>query len=199
MVILIIFNIILFVLLIILIVFQFKAISDILKSEFRDPTTKIMWLLAVIFGSIVGVVFYNKYGKKQKINYESELNLNADNNYAKNQNAFNLNSIKNTPNILCPNCNNNITENDIFCNRCGTNVQSYIKLSLLANCPSCRNHINSNDIFCSNCGFNIKEHKLSMQNTSLENKISNNNSCLKCGNKHSPGDKFCENCGNKLI
>lgn len=41
------------------------AIIDIINNDFRD-NNKLFWVLVIIFTSLIGVLFYYKYGTKQK-------------------------------------------------------------------------------------------------------------------------------------
>ena len=43
------------------------ALIDILKSDFKDSTNKIVWLLVVFFLYALGVLLYYLIGRKQKI------------------------------------------------------------------------------------------------------------------------------------
>ncbi len=43
------------------------TLIDILKSEFTNSINKIIWLIAVIFLPILGIILYFFIGKKQKI------------------------------------------------------------------------------------------------------------------------------------
>ena len=43
------------------------AILDIIKSEFRDQTMKIVWLLVVIFLSLLGMILYFAVGRGMRI------------------------------------------------------------------------------------------------------------------------------------
>jgi cytochrome bd-type quinol oxidase subunit 2 len=42
------------------------TLIDILKSEFTNSIDKLVWLIAVIFLPILGIVLYFFIGKKQK-------------------------------------------------------------------------------------------------------------------------------------
>jgi uncharacterized membrane protein YhaH (DUF805 family) len=44
----------------------FRALIDILKSEFKD-NNKLIWLLTVILVPFIGAIVYFAIGKKQKI------------------------------------------------------------------------------------------------------------------------------------
>ena len=48
-------------------VFWIIELVDILRREFRDPTMKIVWLVVVFFGHIVGALLYFFIGKQQGI------------------------------------------------------------------------------------------------------------------------------------
>ena len=47
--------------------FFIYVLVDILKSEFTNSINKIIWLIAVIFLPILGIVLYFFIGRKQKI------------------------------------------------------------------------------------------------------------------------------------
>jgi len=43
------------------------AIVDIVNSRFRDDTTKIIWILLVIFIPFIGTILYYFVGREQRI------------------------------------------------------------------------------------------------------------------------------------
>ena len=43
------------------------ALIDILKSEFKEPINKIIWLLVVFFLYFLGVLLYYFIGRDQKV------------------------------------------------------------------------------------------------------------------------------------
>ncbi len=47
--------------------FYIYILIDILKSEFVNSINKLIWLIAVIFLPLIGVILYLFVGKKQKI------------------------------------------------------------------------------------------------------------------------------------
>jgi len=53
------------------IVLWFIVFIDILKSDFRGGSDKIVWLLIVIFVPFLGVILYFAIGKNQKIDKQS--------------------------------------------------------------------------------------------------------------------------------
>jgi hypothetical protein len=155
----------------------------------------IVWAVILVFFFVVN---------KNSDNTNSNISINTD--FLNNLNLSNMISSNKKASITlnCPTCQNQLSENDVFCSSCGTNVQRYIQVTLLDNCPSCNNSITSSDVFCSGCGYNIQQYKQSYYSSSQEEKqtilLSNiQNNCSKCGNTHQVGDTFCENCGNKLI
>ena len=44
------------------------ALLDILKSEFKDGTTKLIWILIVLFAPVLGPLIYMVIGRNQKLN-----------------------------------------------------------------------------------------------------------------------------------
>ncbi len=42
------------------------ALLDILKSEFKDGTTKLIWILIVLFAPVLGPLIYMVIGRNQK-------------------------------------------------------------------------------------------------------------------------------------
>ena len=44
------------------------ALASILKSDFKDSTTKLIWILVVVFLPIIGSVLYFILGRNQRIN-----------------------------------------------------------------------------------------------------------------------------------
>ena len=50
------------------IVLWISALIDILKSDFRGGSDKIVWLLVVVFLPLLGAILYFTIGKNQKVN-----------------------------------------------------------------------------------------------------------------------------------
>jgi len=48
-------------------IFWLWALIDILKSDFRDSSNKIVWLLVVFFLYGLGALLYYFIGRKQKV------------------------------------------------------------------------------------------------------------------------------------
>jgi len=53
-------------LMILAIVLPIIALIDILRNDFKD-NNKLIWVLVILFTSLIGVLLYFKYGTKQKI------------------------------------------------------------------------------------------------------------------------------------
>ncbi len=49
------------------------ALVDILRSEFKIPSNKIIWLLMLMFIPFLGMIFYFVFGQKQKEEEEEEV------------------------------------------------------------------------------------------------------------------------------
>jgi uncharacterized membrane protein len=49
------------------VVFWIYTIVDIVRSKFKDETTKIAWLLITIFLGFIGAIIYSFLGKPSKI------------------------------------------------------------------------------------------------------------------------------------
>jgi hypothetical protein len=45
------------------------ALVDIVKSEFRSPNDKIVWVLIVLFATLIGAILYLAIGRRNKLNY----------------------------------------------------------------------------------------------------------------------------------
>lgn len=43
------------------------AVISLLRSEYRDSTTKLIWLIAILFLPFVGPVLYFLIGRKQRV------------------------------------------------------------------------------------------------------------------------------------
>jgi CDP-diglyceride synthetase len=43
------------------------ALISILRSDFRDSTTKLIWILVVMFMPIIGSILYVTIGREQRI------------------------------------------------------------------------------------------------------------------------------------
>ncbi len=54
------------------IVLWISALIDILKSDFRGGSDKIVWLLVVVFLPLLGAALYFIIGKNQKIDRQAE-------------------------------------------------------------------------------------------------------------------------------
>ena len=54
------------------IILWISALIDILKSDFRGGSDKIVWLLVVVFLPLLGAVLYFVIGKNQKIDRTAE-------------------------------------------------------------------------------------------------------------------------------
>jgi hypothetical protein len=53
------------------IVLWISTLIDILKSDFRGGSDKIVWLLVVVFVPLLGMILYFAIGKNQKIDKQS--------------------------------------------------------------------------------------------------------------------------------
>ena len=43
------------------------CLVDIIKSDFKDSTTKLLWALVVVFAPFIGSLIYLLLGKNQKV------------------------------------------------------------------------------------------------------------------------------------
>lgn len=50
-------------------VLQIIAIIDILRSNFKNDSDKIIWILVVVFLHLIGAILYFAIGGNQKIRY----------------------------------------------------------------------------------------------------------------------------------
>ena len=50
-----------------LVALPFIAIIDLVKGNFKDGTTKLIWLLIIIFAPILGSLIYFAVGRNQKV------------------------------------------------------------------------------------------------------------------------------------
>ena len=85
--------------------------------------------------------------------------------------------------MRCHICNNELNENDKFCNSCGAKVEEDNNEERCLNCDAV---LNPNDKFCSNCGsatLRTEEKK---------------EFCHICNSEVSTNDKFCLSCGARL-
>lgn len=48
-------------------IFWIKAIIEIANSQFTDGTSKIVWLLIVIFLGVIGLLLYYLIGRKNRV------------------------------------------------------------------------------------------------------------------------------------
>ena len=49
------------------VILQILAIIDIIRSEFRSPNDKIIWIVVCIFFSFIGPILYFVFGQDQKV------------------------------------------------------------------------------------------------------------------------------------
>ena len=90
----------------------------------------------------------------------------------------------------CKNCNNEIDEQDVYCDKCGQGILEEKEKK----CPECGNKIGKKDAFCQNCGTKLTPE---MTKEEINQKISNKR-CPNCNDKIIPGEKYCQKCGTKL-
>lgn len=43
------------------------AVVSLLRSEYRDSTTKLIWLIAILFVPLAGPILYYVIGRKQRV------------------------------------------------------------------------------------------------------------------------------------
>ncbi|MEP0714408.1 PLD nuclease N-terminal domain-containing protein [Algoriphagus sp.] len=43
------------------------CLVDILRSEFKDPNMKIIWIVIILFAQVIGAIVYLAMGKSTKI------------------------------------------------------------------------------------------------------------------------------------
>lgn len=166
---------------------------DIFGNKIGDGNIILIIDLIVIIGIILFFYLVNQTKTSENINE------NVSDTIKKVTELFSLNK-QTSVELLCPTCKNQLSNNDVFCSECGSNVKSYIHMATLSNCPNCNNNIEQNDIFCSECGYNLKKYKESEIQNIQSNQITVNNlnTCSRCASEYTLGDLFCENCGNKL-
>lgn len=58
---------ILLIMFVVLVALPFIAIIDLVKSNFKDGTSKLLWLLIIIFAPILGSLIYFAVGRNQKV------------------------------------------------------------------------------------------------------------------------------------
>tara|TARA_R110002051_G_scaffold156718_1_gene228435 strand:- start:165 stop:395 length:231 start_codon:yes stop_codon:yes gene_type:complete len=47
------------------------CLVDILRSEFKDPNMKIIWVVVILFAQVIGPIVYLGMGKSTKTTYTS--------------------------------------------------------------------------------------------------------------------------------
>jgi hypothetical protein len=50
-----------------LLVLWIVGIVDVASSNFRDDSTKVLWLMFIVFAPFIGIVLYMIIGRKQRI------------------------------------------------------------------------------------------------------------------------------------
>lgn len=50
-------------------ILQIVAIVDIVRSNFRNDSDKLIWILVVLFLNILGAILYFAIGSNQKVRY----------------------------------------------------------------------------------------------------------------------------------
>jgi len=48
------------------------AIVDILRSDFTDSTTKLIWLIVIVFLPVLGAILYLLIGRNQKVKHQRQ-------------------------------------------------------------------------------------------------------------------------------
>lgn len=113
--------------------------------------------------------------------------------------------------ISCPNCHAEISRNSLFCNHCGTKVQTEINRAseILGNsCAVCGSPMEEGQQFCSNCGnrvnpINVNEQTVAqsenMEKTDTTKEIETQSQiCPYCGAEVEEEQSFCIYCGKSL-
>jgi len=82
--------------------------------------------------------------------------------------------------MLCNVCDHELSENAIFCPKCGSPVEQLSDII----CPKCGGIVGSGDLFCLKCGCEINE--------------TNEVVCQKCNYTLLINAEFCPKCGQKI-
>jgi uncharacterized protein YdcH (DUF465 family) len=64
------------IIVIIVFVAWLSALIDILRSEFINPTNKVVWLIVIFIIPLLGSILYYIFGSSQKIGYKSNREMN---------------------------------------------------------------------------------------------------------------------------
>lgn len=60
-----------------IIALPFFALVDVLRSDFKDGTTKLIWVILILFAPFLGPLLYFAIGRNQKVE-KRQFNLNRD-------------------------------------------------------------------------------------------------------------------------
>ncbi|SOD91986.1 PLDc N-terminal domain-containing protein [Spirosoma fluviale] len=50
-----------------LLVFPIVALVDVVRSDFRGPNDKVIWVIIIVFLNLIGALLYIFIGRKQRI------------------------------------------------------------------------------------------------------------------------------------
>lgn len=107
---------------------------------------------------------------------------------------------------LCPNCGNELADDEIFCIKCGTKyeaqavpveVNNTASQTLQPNskvCSKCGSVLDDDEVFCTKCGT---KYEVPVVSEEVNDTSSNSKLCTKCGKKLADDEMFCCNCGTK--
>ncbi len=60
-----------------IIALPFIALVDVVRSNFKDGTTKLIWVIVILFAPFLGPLLYFAVGRNQKVE-KRHFNLNKD-------------------------------------------------------------------------------------------------------------------------
>lgn len=98
----------------------------------------------------------------------------------------------------CPNCNNTVDPNDIFCTNCGYRVDGLLdevnqNKATMKTCPQCQLSISENEHYCPNCGYSFDGQPHFVSSVPAPQVV-----CPNCGNRVSNTFSQCPHCNFRL-
>ena len=146
--------------------YDIKKVVSVTKEELKNGTSKEITLKT---GEVLDidiprntspgeVITLKGLGKKKENGRRGNLNI-VIAEVKENEGVKVKVRAKEKENHICKNCGNELSENDIFCNKCGTKVEVEKKVIKTDKCLACGNKLNKSDLFCQKCGSKRGEDK----------------------------------------
>ncbi len=123
--------------------------ADIAKRYASNPGSQ-----NDVGGMVAGIPLAMAFGQMLTDNVADNFKgslLGNGKNFGKNNESNNDVDDSDANDIVCGNCGNKLSKDDLFCSQCGTKVEQDLK------CDNCGKKLELSDKFCSNCGTPVKK------------------------------------------